>query len=174
MVITHVIWDLGDTINTPPLGGQDLKSLDQCPEIQLRSDVKETLGELATQGYILAVLSNTATTDSNGARRLLKRLGVSGYFEYVYATQSKLTHDKPEKPNPEVFSIVLSALRINPEQAVMVGNSWDNDVMGANRSGIHSIWISNPSVSTRRDTTSPIQSPPWIIPCGTWLKYRKR
>lgn len=163
-VITHVIWDLGDTINTPPLGGQDLKPLDQCMEIQLRPDVEETLAALSNQGYIHAVLSNTATSDSDAARRMLERFGIAHYFEFIYATQSELAHDKPEKPNAVVFRLVLDALSIEPEQAVMVGNSWDNDILGANRSRIHSIWLRNTSISARRDLTSPIQSPAWIIP----------
>ena len=163
-MITHVIWDLGDTIITPPFGGQDVKPLDECMEIQLRSDVEETLRKLQNQGFVQAVLTNTATTNSDGARRMLERLGVADYFSYLYATQSELTHDKPEKPNPEVFEIVLSALKANPNQVVMIGNSWDNDIIGANRIGIHSIWLSNITVSVRRDTTTLIQSPPWIIP----------
>ncbi len=163
-MITHVIWDLGDTIVTPPAGGQDLKPLDEYRDIQLRPDALETLRELKRLGYRQAVLSNTATTDSNGARRLLARLGVEDDFDFIYATQSELTHDKPEKPNPEVFEIVLTALKISPHQAVMVGNSWDNDIVGANRSGIHSVWLINPSISARRDTLTFIQNPPWIIP----------
>lgn len=159
-----MIWDLGDTINTPPLGGQDLRPLDQCTEIHLRPDVEDTLRKLSNLGYIQAILSNTATSDSDAARRMLERLGIAEYFVFIYATQSELTHDKPEKPNPKAFDIVLNALEITPEQAVMVGNSWDNDVIGANRSGIHAIWLRNTSVSVRRDVTSPIQSPPWIIP----------
>ncbi len=163
-MITHIIWDLGDTIITPPASGQDLKPLNEYGDLQLRPDALETLRELKRLGYRQAVLSNTATTDSEGARRLLARLGVAVYFDFIYATQSELSHDKPEKPNPEVFKIVLTALMISPHQAVMVGNSWDNDIVGANRSGIHSVWLINPSISARRDMATPIQNPPWIIP----------
>ncbi len=163
-LITHIIWDLGDTIITPPASGQDLKPLNEYGDLQLRPDALETLRELKRLGYRQAVLSNTATTDSEGARRLLARLGVAVYFDFIYATQSELSHDKPEKPNPEVFKIVLTALMISPHQAVMVGNSWDNDIVGANRSGIHSVWLINPSISARRDMATPIQNPPWIIP----------
>lgn len=163
-MITHIIWDLGDTISTPPPGGQDLQPCDLYSEIELRPDVEATLMTLADLGYKQAVLSNTATSDSEAATRMLERLGIADYFDFVYATQSELTQDKPEKPSPIVFNIVLDALGINPEQAVMVGNSWDNDILGANRSQIHAIWLHNDSISVRRDVTSPIQSPPWVIP----------
>ncbi|KPV43309.1 HAD family hydrolase [Alicyclobacillus ferrooxydans] len=163
-MITHIIWDLGDTINTPPPGGQDLKPIDLYDEIQLRPDVVLTLQALTDLSYKHAVLSNTATSDSDAARRMLERFGIAHYFEFVYATQSELTEDKPEKPNPVVFNLVIDALGIRPEQAVVVGNSWDNDILGANRSHIHAIWLNNNSVSVRRDVSSSVQSPPWIIP----------
>jgi len=163
-MLTHVIWDLGETINTPPTGGQDLRPLDQCMEIKLRPGVENTLKKVSELGYVQAVLSNTATSDSDAARRMLERLGVADYFAFIYATQSELDPNKPEKPDPVVFDIVLNALDITPEQAVMVGNSWDNDILGANHSGIHAIWLQNPSVSRRKDRTAAIQSPPWVAP----------
>ncbi|WP_083511749.1 HAD family hydrolase [Alicyclobacillus acidiphilus] len=163
-MITHVVWDLGDTIITPPPGGQDLQPIDLYPDIHLRPDVELTLQTLTDWGYQHAVLSNTATSDSGAATRMLERLGIAHYFEFIYATQSELTHDKPEKPNPVVFDLVLDALGIEPEHAVMVGNSWDNDILGANRSRIHAIWLQRDSVSVRRDFTSPVQCPPWIVP----------
>ncbi|GMA65428.1 HAD family hydrolase [Alicyclobacillus fastidiosus] len=163
-MITHVIWDLGDTLITPPNGGQDLQPLDQCMEVQLRPGAQEILRKVSESGYVQAILSNTATSDSSTVRRLLNRLGVGGYFEFVYATQSELRDDKPEKPDPIVFDIVLDALGISPEQSVMIGNNWDADVLGANRSGMHACWLLNQSVSVRKHATSRIQSPPWVIP----------
>lgn len=163
-MITHVIWDLGDTILNPPPGGMDLKPLDQYPEIQLRAGVADTLRIIGELGYVQAVLSNTATTDSAVARSVLEALGVADRFAFVYATQSELTHDKPEKPDVAAFEIVLSALGIVPGQTVMIGNSWDNDILGANGAGLHAIWLRNPSVATRRDFTTNVQSQPWIVP----------
>ncbi|MFD1673356.1 HAD family hydrolase [Alicyclobacillus fodiniaquatilis] len=163
-MLTHVIWDLGETLVTPPNGGQDLQPLDLCMEIALRSGVVETLETIRQSGCVQAVLSNTATSDSDAARRLLERLGIASYFTFIYATQSELDDNKPEKPDPVVFELVLNALGIQAHQAVMVGNSWDNDILGANRSGLHAIWLKNPAVAARRDETTPVQSPPWIVP----------
>ncbi|MFB5188983.1 HAD family hydrolase [Alicyclobacillus fastidiosus] len=163
-MITHVIWDLGDTLITPPNGGQDLQPLDQCMEVHLRPGAQGILRKVSELGYVQAILSNTATSDSRTVRRLLTRLCVENYFEFIYATQSELSHDKPEKPDPMVFDIVLDALGILPEQSVMVGNSWDNDVLGANRSGMHACWLVNQSVSVRKNVTSRVESPPFVIP----------
>ena len=45
------------------------------------------------------------------------------------------------KPDPGIFRIALDALRVRPEDAVMVGDSWDADIVGAQRSGMRAIWF---------------------------------
>ena len=45
------------------------------------------------------------------------------------------------KPEPEIFWIALNALRVGAEDAVMVGDSWDADVIGARRCGMRAIWF---------------------------------
>lgn len=164
MPIKLLIWDLGDTLITPPPGGQDTRPLDTYSEIRLRPGALGTLQALQDKGYRHAVLSNTAVSDSEHARRMLKNLCVESLFDYAYATASELDPTKPGKPDSIVFHNVLDALQTNPTEAVMVGNTWDTDILGANRSGIHALWLQNPEVSIRHDFSSPISTPPWIIP----------
>ncbi|MDD9147769.1 HAD family hydrolase [Sporolactobacillus sp. CQH2019] len=163
-MITHVIWDLGDTINTSPHEGLDRKPLYEYPEVQLRLHVKETLFRLEQMGLKQAVLSNTAYSDSEMAGKMLEKLGVGHYFTFVYATQSELEEGKPQKPDPEVFDFMIRKLQIHRSEAVMIGNSWDNDILGANESGIHAIWLTNQEIAVRRNVTKKVQTPPWIIP----------
>ena len=42
------------------------------------------------------------------------------------------------KPDPRIFEIVLDRLRCRPQEAVMIGDSWDADVLGAAAAGIQS------------------------------------
>lgn len=64
------------------------------------------------------------------------------------------------KPDPEAFALVLSGIGADPQDAVMIGDSWTRDVEGAARIGMRSIWVSNgrplpqrlPSVSVVRTT----------------------
>ena len=163
-LIKLVIWDLGDTLNTTPPGGQDAKPLDEYPEIQLRQGAKDVLCTLRDCGYRQAVLSNTAVSDSEVTRRMLANLGIEDFFDYVFATASELDEAKPGKPDAVVYNWVLDEMQVSPHEAVMVGNTWDTDILGANRSGIHALWLQNPEVMVRRDSHSPINSPPWVIP----------
>lgn len=163
-MIRHVIWDLGDTLVTPPNGGRDLQPLDLYQEVDLRPGAREILAQVRDTGLAQAVLSNTAASDSEAARRLLARLGVDAYFAYVLATQSELSRDKPQKPDPVVFQHVLEALGARAGETVMIGNHWDNDILGANASGLHALWLMNPVVSYRLDFTTLVSAPPWIVP----------
>jgi putative hydrolase of the HAD superfamily len=45
------------------------------------------------------------------------------------------------KPAPEIFHIALHRLRCSAEEAVMVGDSWEVDVVGARNAGIRPIWF---------------------------------
>lgn len=47
------------------------------------------------------------------------------------------------KPDPAVFGRALELLDVAPENAVMVGDSWERDVAGALASGIRPVWISH-------------------------------
>ena len=45
------------------------------------------------------------------------------------------------KPDPHIFEIALSRLQCRPNEAVMIGDSWTADVVGATAAGIRAIWF---------------------------------
>jgi HAD superfamily hydrolase (TIGR01509 family) len=48
------------------------------------------------------------------------------------------------KPDRGIFDIALQRLGVSADEAVMVGDSWANDVVGAGNAGIRAIWF-NPA-----------------------------
>ena len=50
------------------------------------------------------------------------------------------------KPHPRIFEVALERAGCRPDEAVMVGDSWPNDVEGARRCGIRPIWFSRTEV----------------------------
>lgn len=165
-MIQLVIWDLGDTLVTPPADGRDLRPLDQYQNIVLRPGAAVALERVRRAGLTQAVLSNTTVSGDEDARRLLARLGVRQYFRKVVATASESDPSRPGKPAPEVFEQVLDALGVRAEAAVMVGNTWDTDILGANGAGLHALWLQAPAVCVRADWQRPVHIPPWILPVG--------
>jgi HAD superfamily hydrolase (TIGR01549 family) len=45
------------------------------------------------------------------------------------------------KPDPAIFRAALERATVGPEDAVMVGDSWESDVVGARRAGIRAVWF---------------------------------
>ena len=44
------------------------------------------------------------------------------------------------KPNPAAFTEVVARLGVEPQDAVMVGDSWERDVRGAVSAGLRAVW----------------------------------
>jgi len=62
------------------------------------------------------------------------------------------------KPDPAVFAHALELIGVAPQDAVMVGDSWERDVTGALAAGMRAVWISHgrtPPGSDRRVSVVP-------------------
>lgn len=60
-----------------------------------------------------------------------------------------------EKPQVEAFHIPLSSYKTAPEQALFIGDSWNNDIKGAISAGMSAIWI-----NLKGERTTSIQHKP--------------
>jgi len=56
------------------------------------------------------------------------------------------------KPHPAIFHAALEHLACRPDEVVMVGDNWENDIVGASRVGIRSVWL-NRYNEPHRDAT---------------------
>ena len=45
------------------------------------------------------------------------------------------------KPMPEIYALTLSLLALQPEEVIMVGDSWEADVLGARAAGIRAVHL---------------------------------
>lgn len=70
-------------------------------------------------------------------REKIKGSGIGHYFDSI-TISGDLDTRKPEK---EVFHAALEGVNAQPNEAVMIGNSLDSDILGANQLGIYSIWL---------------------------------
>lgn len=96
--------------------------------------VMETLAELKAQNYRMALCTNKPTQPTHN---LLSVLGMEEFFELVIGGD-KLSS---KKPNPEMIHWVLEQMKVEPSQAIMIGDS-PNDVQGARNAGIKNIAVS--------------------------------
>lgn len=71
------------------------------------------------------------------ARRIVERDGVSKYFRHVVISDGHGWR----KPHPKIFEDTLGALGVAPGDALYVGDSAADDVVGSRAAGMHSAWV---------------------------------
>ena len=93
---------------------------------------EKVLEELSKR-YKLGIIAN----QSVGSAQRLADWGISKYFDLVIAS----AEEGIEKPNPEIFRIALERANCLPENAVMVGDRIDNDILPAKKLGMKTVWV---------------------------------
>jgi HAD superfamily hydrolase (TIGR01662 family) len=101
----------------------------------LEEDALSTLAQLNKLGYKLGLISNTS--DDNNVQGLVDRWRLRPYFETIITSAALGIR----KPDPRIFQVALERLHVLPQEAAMVGDTLNADVLGANQSGMYSIWI---------------------------------
>jgi HAD superfamily hydrolase (TIGR01549 family) len=98
--------------------------------------VEDVLKKLADK-YIVALLSNTM---SNQPKLLLSENKFDRYFDLIICSRDLGLR----KPNPKIFKYILEKLQVKPIEAVHVGDSVKEDMIGARNSEVTGIWIKTP------------------------------
>lgn len=108
--------------------------------------------ELAHAGFPLAIVSSAVYHPFLVAA--LDRFGLSGYIQSVVTSASSGFY----KSRPEIFWRALADVGATAEQSVHVGDSYKYDVLGGQRAGLRTVWLSSDP-----DASSKIPQPDLII-----------
>jgi putative hydrolase of the HAD superfamily len=109
--------------------------------------VKSTLVELVRRGYRLAILSDAPAKQ---AWLRLCALGLQHFFETVIAFED--TGER--KPHPLPFRLALETLGVAPEEAVMIGDWPERDMVGAHAVGIRTVYARYGDVRANYNVTA--------------------
>jgi len=93
------------------------------------------LGELAGRGWRLGLFSNA--TDDLFVQRLVDRFGFRPWLEPVLSSAGTGIR----KPDPAAFAPLLGAWGLEPGSVVVAGDTLEADILGANRTGMRSVWF---------------------------------
>lgn len=100
---------------------------------KLYPNVSSVLETLTGKGYKLGVIANQPL----GTKGRLEKWGISGYFDVVIAS----AEEGMAKPDLRIFQKALSEAGCLPENAVMIGDRLDNDIVPAKKIGMKTVWI---------------------------------
>jgi HAD superfamily hydrolase (TIGR01549 family) len=96
---------------------------------------RPVLEVLAGRGLRLGMFSNA--THDLFIQGLVDRFGFRPWLEPALSSAGTGLR----KPDPAAFAPFLSAWRLDPESIVVVGDTLEADIVGAQRAGMSSIWI---------------------------------
>jgi 2-haloalkanoic acid dehalogenase type II len=102
---------------------------------QLENDALETIQLLKSKNYQLGILSNAG--DDKDVQELIEEFGIRPYFDFVLTSASCFYR----KPHPRAFELALAHWNIAPSEAIMVGDSLEADIHGAQQLKMKTIWI---------------------------------
>ena len=95
-------------------------------------EAENCLSELSRH-YKIGIIANQEL----GSEQRLEKLGLLKYIDLVAAS----AEEGVAKPDLRIFQIALDRSNCKPEEAVMVGDRIDNDIIPANKIGMKTVWI---------------------------------
>ena len=120
-------------------------------------DAVDVLQGVQDMGLRIGLISNTGMTPGFTFRAYMEERGMLGYFHtLVFSDEVKLA-----KPSSEIFMMTLRLLEATPEQTIHVGDHVLNDVVGAKRSGLKTVWITG--FDEREDPNDPETEPDFTV-----------
>ena len=102
--------------------------------LRLFPETMSTLIHLKARGYHLGVISNGITIKQY---EKLVRLGLHHFFHYVITSQEAGV----EKPDIAIFELAMKTMGCKAENSVMIGNSFNDDVLGAIDAGMSAVFL---------------------------------
>lgn len=94
---------------------------------------KGLLGRLK-KDHLIGIITNHI---GHLQQRKIEKIGIGKYVDFVIAAYDV----RMFKPDPEIFSLAMNYAGVSPDDAVMVGDSWEHDVKGAVSAGIRAVWL---------------------------------
>ena len=155
--IDVVFLDWGNTLMVD--NGMREGPMKDWEKVEAEVGAQEALLRLRAR-YRLVVATNAADSPGTDVRLALARVGLDEYVDDVISSADVGDH----KPNYAFFRAALlregdRGLPLDPQRAVMVGDGTTNDIAGAQRAGIRTIWY-NP---TKRRFPEGTQPPDMVI-----------
>ena len=118
-------------------------------------DTRPALESLKDQGYDLHIISN-ADMDLH---KQLVRMQLKSFFKYVITSYEARSY-KPQRP---IFLKALSLAHCTADDAVMVGDSIENDIVGASKVGMTTVLIDRSPTCGSRKTTIRHARPDYVV-----------
>ncbi|WIV68277.1 HAD family hydrolase [Natrialbaceae archaeon AArc-T1-2] len=123
-----------DPADAPRLAETYLEAIDPA-RVRFRPGAEDALEHASELGPIGLITNGSEETQT----KKLEALGLTDAFDTAVFVDPR--NGLPPKPDPAPFEHALSALEVEPERTIHIGDTLYADVAGANAMGMDSAWI---------------------------------
>ena len=137
--ITHIYFDWSGTLARKGSRETFIRSSTRRQKRStLYREALPTLKGLRTRGYTMGLISNTSNSPTK-FRTALRKAGLRKYLNGAIVTNTRRTC---RKPCAAIFRRALTEDGVrDPAKAIMVGDKYTKDVVGARRIGMHAYHV---------------------------------
>jgi putative hydrolase of the HAD superfamily len=136
-VLRELLKELGYTEVAEPVLRSALDAMFSVTQTNwsLEDDTVATIQKLKSQKYKLGIFSNAG--DDKDVQDLVGSFGIRSYFDFILTSAACYYR----KPHARAFEIALARWSVQPEDAIMVGDSLEADISGSKNLGMQAVWI---------------------------------
>ncbi len=140
-----VLFDWGDTVMYETTRHSTMPMV-EWTQVRVVEGIADVLAELHASGRRSIIATGALISDESQIRGALARGGLDSYFSHVYCFKNT------QLPKGEAFyRHILSDLNVRASDVVMVGDTFEKDVLAANAAGIFGVWFNQRSGETRNN-----------------------
>ena len=138
-MITHIYFDWSGTLAR---SGSKIILVSDCSPREKRAtlfaDSIPVLKKLVRAGYTIGIISNS----KKSPQKMIQAFREIGIYDLLRGSII-ITNGTNicRKPCKSVFSSAIEMDNIKPQNAVMVGNDYKKDVLGARNAGLHAVYL---------------------------------
>jgi len=145
--IKALLFDWGNTVmKVFPEQTGPMASWSQVDTIE---GIREIL-PLLTDKYQIILVSNAQDSDQELVRQALERVELAHYFHEIF-TPYELSE---RKPAPNFYLNILKRIEVEPENAIMIGDDYEKDIIAAKQVGLWTVWY-NPDQQELKNISYP-------------------
>lgn len=127
-----------------------LTHIDTMKYVEIDTKTVEVVAELKQRGFWLALVSNMMLPGKL-LKVKLQEAHVLAYFDTITISSDVGFI----KPHPEIFRRTLRESTLRPDEVVFVGDTYQQDIIGAKRVGLKTVWL-----NTRHEPRTMAQDDP--------------
>jgi HAD superfamily hydrolase (TIGR01662 family) len=132
--IKALLFDWGDTVmKVFPGQTGPMTSWSEVAAVEGINDLLPILKER----YQIILVSNAQDSNREQVWDALEMVNLAQYFHQVFSPKEL----NARKPAPDFYLNILKQIEVKPENAIMIGDDYEKDIIGAKQVGLWTIWF---------------------------------